>query len=156
MSGPTHGYTRDGQPVHARTVDHHATDSAYQRFNKKLAVGITKNVGTMTSAYLFCLLSLCSLPAILNQTGWFGHPFPHWMISVSLIALVAWVAQTFLQLVRLPIIIVGQNVQAEASDARAAKTFQDVETIVDRLDIHTQGGIAELRDELVRELRGTK
>ena len=153
---PTHGYTPNGQPVHARTTDHHPTDTAYQRFNKKLAVTITKNVGTMTSAYLFCALSLLSLPAVLDATGWIGHPFPGWLVKASLIGLVAWFAQTFLQLVLLPIIIVGQNVQAEASDARAAKTFADVETIVDRLDIHTQGGIAELRDALVQELKADR
>ena len=39
--------------------------------------------------------------------------------SGDLIIIVSWVAQTFIQLVLLPVIIVGQNVQAAASDARA-------------------------------------
>jgi hypothetical protein len=78
--------------------------------------------------------------------------FPSWLISVGLIALVAWIAQTFLQLVLLSIILVGSNVQAEASDARAAKTFEDCQLIADRLDLETQGGITEIRDQL-REIR---
>ena len=41
------------------------------------------------------------------------------------IIIVAWIAQTFLQLVLLPVIIVGQNIQAAASDARAAATYED-------------------------------
>ena len=42
-----------------------------------------------------------------------------------LIALVSWIAQTYIQLVLLSVIIVGQNIQSAASDARAAKTFED-------------------------------
>ncbi len=75
------------------------------RVNTRLAVAITKAVGSMWCAYLFGLLALISLPAALHS----GDP----------IIIVGWIAQTFLQLVLLPIIIVGQNVQAAADDARA-------------------------------------
>ncbi len=75
------------------------------RINTRLAVGITKVVGSMWCAYLFALLALISLPAAIHS----GDP----------IIIVGWIAQTFLQLVLLPIIIVGQNVQAAADDARA-------------------------------------
>jgi len=114
----------------AKVAEQLRADTGYQRFNKKLAVGITSNVGTMTSAYLFTVLAFLSLPAILDMTGWVGHPFPHWMIKPSLIALIAWIAQTFLQLVLLPIIIVGQNVQAEAADKRAEATYQDADAVL--------------------------
>ncbi|HEY6427417.1 MAG TPA: hypothetical protein VIX84_09300, partial [Acidimicrobiales bacterium] len=67
-----------------------------------------------------------------------------WLIKTSVIALVAWIAQTFLQLVLLSVIMVGQNVQQLASDARAAKTFEDAEVILDRLNCQTQGGITEV------------
>ena len=80
-------------------------DSVLGRINTRLAVGITRIVGSMWCAYVFALLALISLPAALS--------------SHSPIIIVAWIAQTFLQLVLLPIIIVGQNVQAAASDARA-------------------------------------
>ena len=69
--------------------------------------------GLMWRAYLFGLLALISLPAAIS--------------SHDPIVIVAWIAQTFLQLVLLPIIIVGQNVQAAASDARAES---DHETLV--------------------------
>jgi len=80
-------------------------DSVMGRINTRLAVGITRIVGSMWCAYVFGLLALISLPAAI------GAHDP--------IIMVAWIAQTFLQLVLLPIIIVGQNVQAAASDARA-------------------------------------
>jgi hypothetical protein len=80
-------------------------ESMMGRINTRLAVGITKIVGSMWCAYIFALLALISLPAAIS--------------SHSPIIIVAWIAQTFLQLVLLPIIIVGQNVQAAASDARA-------------------------------------
>ena len=44
--------------------------------------------------------------------------------------IVQWIAQTFLQLVLLSIIIVGQNVQAAASDERAENTYQDAEAVL--------------------------
>ena len=44
--------------------------------------------------------------------------------------IVQWIAQTFLQLVLLSIIIVGQNVQAAASDLRAENTYQDAEAVL--------------------------
>ena len=72
---------------------------------------------------------------------------------IGLIALVAWIAQTFLQLVLLSIILVGTNVSAEAGDARSAKTFDDAEetrqavTIaLDRLDETTEGGLKAVLD----------
>lgn len=80
-------------------------ESMMGKINTRLAVGITKIVGSMWCAYIFALFTLISLPAAIR--------------SHNPIIIVAWIAQTFLQLVLLPIIIVGQNVQAAASDARA-------------------------------------
>ena len=92
-------------------------DNAFGRINTRLALAITKIVGSMWCAYVFALLALISLPAAIR--------------SQDPIIIVAWIAQTFLQLVLLPIIIVGQNVQAAASDARA---LSDHETLI---AIHT-------------------
>lgn len=85
-------------------------------FNGKVAVGITAVVGTMWAAYLFTLLALVSLPSAL-ATG-------------DKIVIIAWIAQTFLQLVLLPVIIVGQNIQGKAADARAEQTYKDAEAIL--------------------------
>ena len=101
-------------------------------FNAKLALIITRSVGTMSCAYLFAAIALISLPAAIS--------------SGQVIIIVAWIAQTFLQLVLLSIIMVGQRVQSIASDARAAKEFADTETILDRLDLSTAGGIKDVLD----------
>jgi hypothetical protein len=50
--------------------------------------------------------------------------------------------------VLLSIIMVGQRVQAAVSDARSLKQFEDTETIVDRLDTTTKGGIKTVLDRL--------
>lgn len=86
------------------------------RFNTWLAVKITSAVGTMWCAYIFALLALVSLPAAIA--------------SGSAVVLVSWISQTFLQLVLLSIIIVGQNVLAEASDKRAEATYQDADAVL--------------------------
>ena len=146
---PHFGHTRLGLPVHARVRDHHKGG-----FNKRLAILITTMVGSMQCAYAFGLLALASLPAILTQ-AFHLHVFPGWLINASLIALVAWLSSYFLQLVLLPVVIVGQNVQAEATDARAAKTFEDAEAAkealvvaLDRLDLDTVGGLAVIYSEV--------
>ena len=90
-------------------------DSAVQRFNALLAVKITGAVGTMWCAYLFGILALVSLPeAVRGGTA----------------TLIAWIAQTFLQLVLLSIIIVGQKVDGAASDKRALDTYNDAEAVL--------------------------
>jgi hypothetical protein len=102
-------------------------------FNAKVALLITRSVGTMACAYLFAILALISLPDAIKA----GRP-----------AIISWIAQTFLQLVLLSIIMVGQAVQSAASDARAQKEFTDTETIMDRLDTHTAGGIRDVLDAI--------
>src|SRR5438132_11895958 len=74
-------------------------------FNGKLGLLLTTIVGTMWAAYLFTALALVSFPSAIR--------------SGNSIVIVAWVAQTFLQLILLPIIIVGQNVISTSQDARA-------------------------------------
>jgi hypothetical protein len=148
MRQPAHGFTRHGQAVHAHVHDHLPDGTRYQRFNKKVAIGITRYVGTMTCFWVFCLLALCSLPSVLSGFSAFGGIFPTWMVRVSIIALIAWIAQTFLQLVLLPSIMVGQNLQNAAADARSAKTFEDVEMVMDLLDVHTRGGLKDLLDAI--------
>ena len=86
------------------------------RFNAWLAVKVTKTVGTVWCAYAFAVLALVSLPAAIA--------------SHNLIILVSWVSQTFLQLVLLSIIIVGQNVLAAASDKRAEATYEDADAVL--------------------------
>ncbi|EPD86422.1 hypothetical protein AS96_00190 [Microbacterium sp. MRS-1] len=94
--------------------------SAVARFNDSLALKITNSVGSMWSAYLFALLSLLSLPAILVSINPdLKHYFPAWIIAPSMITLVAWISQNFLQLVLLPVIMVGQNVIQAQQDAKA-------------------------------------
>ncbi len=102
-------------------------------FNAKFAVLITKLVGTMWCAYLFGIIALIGLGPALKPGGE---------------GIVAWIAQTFLQLVLLSVIMVGQNVQSLAADARSANTFKDAESILDRLDLHTQGGLKAILDRL--------
>jgi hypothetical protein len=73
--------------------------NAISRFNQKIAAKITDAVSTMWAAYLFAAIALISLPAAI-RTG-------------DSLVIVAWVAQTFLQLVLLSIIMVGQDQSAK-------------------------------------------
>ena len=85
------------------------------RFNAAVAVMVTKIVGTMYCAYVFTLIALVALPAAIEQ----GSPT----------VLVNWLSSNFLQLVLLPIIIVGQNVISAAQDARAEADHETLTTL---------------------------
>ena len=117
------------------------------RFNAKVGLKITLIVGTMWTAYVFTVLALLSLPYVLSLFSAFHGTFPAWMIKVSILTLIAWIAQTFLQLVLLPIIIVGQNVQAAAADARSQATYDDAAAVLDEAR-QIQKHLAAQDDEL--------
>lgn len=91
--------------------------STMGRLNNRVGLKITVIVGTMWCAYLFTLLALVSAPSAFK--------------SGDSIIIVAWIAQTFLQLVLLPIIIVGQNVQAVAADTRSQATYDDAAAVLE-------------------------
>ena len=143
MERPHYGFTRHGLPVHLHTTDHLEGGS----LNKRIAAGLTARVGTMRTFWYFNVLSLLSLPATLVLVGVFAapaHGVLHFFLTFGWIYLITWICQNYIQLVLLPALMVGQNLQNAAADARAAKSFEDTELIVDRLDTHTQGGLQEV------------
>ncbi|HAF11553.1 MAG TPA: hypothetical protein DCK98_15935 [Chloroflexi bacterium] len=91
----------------------------------------------MWVAYLFAGIALISLSAALG--------------SGDVIVIVAWIAQTFLQLVLLPIIIVGQNVIQAANDARAEADHETL-TAVHRLTVEVHA-INEAQTAILGELQ---
>lgn len=93
-------------------------------FNERLALAVTRGVGTMTCAYAFAALALVSLPASVAT----GDP----------LVIVSWIAQTFLQLVLLSVLMIGGNIATATADARDERTFLDAEAI-----LHTTVGITE-------------
>jgi hypothetical protein len=77
-------------------------------FNTSLAAKITSGVSTMWCAYLFAAIAFISLPSAIK--------------SGDLITIVSWIAQTFLQLVLLSIIMVGQSVQSASVEQKITET----------------------------------
>lgn len=78
-------------------------------FQERIALHITKGVGSMYCAYVFALIALISLPDAIAS----GRP-----------EIISWIAQTFLQLVLLSIIMVGQNVASKHSELRAEADYE--------------------------------
>ena len=133
----------EGRVHPTKTRDHLPHGNAYARANSWLAVKITMGVGSMTCAWLFCILALIGLPTALAKGG--EGP-------------VAWIAQTFLQLVLLPIIIVGQNGQAAAADARSQATYDDAVAVLEeakQIQAHLEAQDAAI-DKIVTSLSSAK
>jgi hypothetical protein len=89
-----------------KTTDEHVG------FNGKIGLGLTTAVGTMWCAYAFAVLALIVLPDAIQG---------------GMLTLIQWVSQTFIQLVMLSVIMVGQNILGKASDKRAEMTYKDAE-----------------------------
>jgi hypothetical protein len=104
--------TKPVKVAHLRGIDH---ENRIVRLNARVGLRITLIVGTMWTAYVFTVLALFALPDALKQGTY---------------AIVVWLSSSFLQLVLLPIIIVGQNIQAKAADKRAEDTFKDSEAVL--------------------------
>ena len=103
-------------------------EQAASGFNTRVAVALTKGVGTMWTAYTFAVLAVIGLFAILG------------LLTPIIALLVAWASQTFLQLVFLPIIMVGQNVlgrktelQADEQYRTTMSAYHDIEQILNHL-----------------------
>jgi hypothetical protein len=113
----------------------HTTKAEHLGFNGRVAILITNTVGTMWCAYAFAALALVSLPeAIKGGTA----------------TLVAWIAQTFLQLVLLSVIMVGQKVSAAASDKQALQTYKDAEALLKIQDeVHR---LIQINNELTEQI----
>src|SRR5450759_3221987 len=99
-------------PRHAQTKPVKVADQLPQNLNGRIALVITKGVGTMWCAYAFTVLALIALPPA---------------ISGGILTTIQWLSQTFIQLVMLSVIMVGQNLLSRVSDKRADETYQDAE-----------------------------
>ena len=120
---PLKDHPRVRHPKEARAKDR----KGMAKFNYWIAVKITNSVGTMWCAYAFFLIDLCMLPPVIMK-----HDVTTW---------VTYIAQTVLQLVLLPIIMVGQNVIQSQNEAKADT------------DHETLTYLATLQDEQMQELK---
>ncbi len=100
---------------------------------------VTRKVGTLACAVVFCAIALVSLPAAI-QSG-------------SLIVIVGWIAQTFLQLVLLSIILGGQAVAEKATDAQTKHIASGIDTTLHELSLATEGGLKQARDEILEAVK---
>ena len=116
----------------------HLTKNERLGFNGHLALVITNMVGTMWCAYIFAGIALISLPAAIEGGS---------------ATTVSWIAQTFLQLVLLSVIMVGQKVSAQASDKQALQTFKDTEALLKIQDeLHR---LIKINNELTEEIHNS-
>jgi len=112
-----------------------------KKFNDWLAIKITDVVGSMWCAYIFTAIALISLPSAIA--------------THNLITIVSWVAQTFLQLVLLSVILKGQNIQGERSEkviARIDDNTDKTELIVAKIG-NNADKIKELSEQMTHLLK---
>ena len=118
---------REAQNVNER----HAAERL--SLNDRIAVFISRNVGTMLCAYLFGLIGIGSLVGVFTN-------------NLLLALICGSLSSYFIQLVLLPIIMVGQNVAGRHSELMADETFkttQDTYRMLEQLvgHLHAQDAV---------------
>jgi hypothetical protein len=119
---------------------------AVGQFNTWLALVITRSVGTMWCAYVFTVIGITSLVGAFTNN-----------LSLTLIA--GGISSYLLQLVLLPVIIVGQNVISASQDARAEADHLTLTTLhamnVRQLQmLEQQGRILDQQHRILEMLGG--
>jgi hypothetical protein len=115
MTEPLHRFVPAIHPhisKHAEAKPVKVADQMPQNLNGRVALLLTRAVGTMWCAYAFAALALIALPQAL---------------AGGTLTTIQWLSQTFIQLVMLSVIMVGQNLLSAASDKRAEDTWKDAD-----------------------------
>ena len=120
-------------------------------FNRRVAEKVTSFVSTMWCAYIFAALALISLPAAIR--------------SGDVVIIVAWIAQTFLQLVLLSIIMVGQKSSSASVEEMIKETHEasigefelakEARTIADQ-ELKELKKIASEMHQVLRDIEGKR
>ena len=118
-----------------------------KKFNYWIAVKITNGIGTMWCAYAFLAIDLFMLPPVIKAN--------------SVMVWVTYIAQTVLQLVLLPIIMVGQNVIQAQNEGKADadhRTLTYLAMLQDEQmqELKNQTETLEKLAELVKQIKGEK
>ncbi len=108
--------------------------STIGNFNRRLAERITAVVSSMWGAYIFGAIALISLPAAIE--------------SGDSLTIVDWIAQTFLQLVLLSIIMVGQS----RSSNELAEQIADTHAVVLK-ELELAKESREVAEQELREIK---
>ena len=123
--------------------------------NAKTAIIVPAILGSMPFFWFANVLALCSLPAVL--TGFDNEVlkhalglesfFPHVILKAAMIALIAWIAQTYIQLVALPVLQVSNNAQMTLAEEHTktlldegAATREHTEAMLDWMNLESKGG----------------
>lgn len=129
-------FDHEHHPYQPRNVNLlHEAEQKAGGVNTRIAVALTKSVGTMWTAYTFMGLAIIGLAAILG------------LLTPIVALLVVWISQTFLQLVLLPVIMVGQNVLGRKAELQADEQFNTTMTSyndIERIMQHLSAQDAEL------------
>ncbi len=120
-----------------RTSPPKATDERIG-LNNRIGLTLTAIVGTMWCAYAFAFLALLVLPEALGG---------------GVLTLVGWLSQTFIQLVMLSVIMVGQNILGRAADRRSEMTYSDADAAFHETQ-QVQAHLAA-QDQVIDEMAAT-
>jgi hypothetical protein len=113
----------------------------------KVAIKITSAVGSMWCAIIFTIIALTSLPSTIATS----------IQTASIAPVIQWIAQTFLQLVLLSIILKGQNIGSEKQDRiieRISENAAKTRAIAERIE-HVVQLIEKNEKRVIKDIEKT-
>jgi uncharacterized membrane protein len=125
---------KEKQPIQERYVPQNANKKHKEilKFQDRLALGITTGIGTMYAVYFFAIFMTGWM---IWQTYFSSKPFDPFPFAFLLFL------GNIVQLLLMPLIMVGQNIQGKHSEIRAEEeynttvsSYKDLERILKHLD----------------------
>lgn len=107
-------------------------------FNAKVALFLTKVIGNMWAFWFLTIMMAAWMIGLGATVAGDTYPWNLMLLAVGGI----------FQALAMIAIMVGQNIQGVAADARSAKAFADTEAILDAMDTKTKGGLKEVLDAI--------
>lgn len=109
------------QPQSVTLADTHEHIKSRGGLNAAIAVTLTRGVGSMWAAYIFVVLAVVGLFGVIG------------LLSPVSYTLVAWTSQTLIQLVMLPIIMVGQSVLGKHQELVTEETAKNTRALLHQI-----------------------
>jgi hypothetical protein len=125
--------------VHAKEIlaESHKQETGMARFNRRSGTAIANVLGNMGFFWFCVVLDILAIPGLFLTVMYttFGHVIPASLAFISIgVVVVAFLSQTVIQLLALPVLQYSGNLSQVAADARAEATFRNTKTSETRLE----------------------
>jgi hypothetical protein len=124
--------------VHAKEIlaESHTQETGMEKFDRRAGTAIANVLGNMKFFWFCVVLDILAIPGLVLTVMYttFGHVIPASLAFISIgVVVVAFLSQTVIQLLALPVLQYSGNLSQIAADARAEATYRNTKDSETRL-----------------------